>query len=199
MARPSKTSRLGVYLNGRLVGSLHKAGSGAISFQYDATWLNWEHVLPVSLSLPLQEQVFSGDVVTAVFENLLPDNDTICKRLAERVGAAGSDAFNLLASIGRDCVGALQFMPEGDVPGNFGQIEGRRVSDEEIAQLIKNLDATPLGITSEDDAFRISIAGAQEKTALLHHQGQWLMPHGSTPTTHILKPQIGRIHGVILT
>ena len=45
----------------------------------------------------------------------------------------------------------------------------------------------------EDGEFRISIAGAQDKTGLLHWRGRWHIPLGSTPTTHILKPQIGRI------
>jgi serine/threonine-protein kinase HipA len=40
---------------------------------------------------------------------------------------------------------------------------------------------------------RISLAGAQEKTALLFHEGQWMRPHGSTPTTHILKLPLGRV------
>src|SRR5205814_10181611 len=42
-----------------------------------------------------------------------------------------------------------------------------------------------------DDVFRISLAGAQEKTALLKHKGVWLRPTGATPTTHILKLPIG--------
>ena len=47
------------------------------------------------------------------------------------------------------------------------------------------------------EEFRISLAGAQEKTALLLWNGHWHVPHGTTPTTHILKPQIGRLPGGI--
>jgi serine/threonine-protein kinase HipA len=50
----------------------------------------------------------------------------------------------------------------------------------------------PLGLDEEGE-FRISLAGAQEKTALLHWQDQWQVPHRSTATTHILKPEIGRL------
>lgn len=46
---------------------------------------------------------------------------------------------------------------------------------------------------ARDQDFRISIAGAQEKTALLFHEGEWLRPTGATPTTHILKLPIGNI------
>ncbi|MET0429156.1 MAG: HipA domain-containing protein [Microvirga sp.] len=46
----------------------------------------------------------------------------------------------------------------------------------------------------------MSIAGAQEKTALLRVEDQWLKPKGGTATTHILKPQIGRLpNGVDLS
>ncbi|NKC16553.1 MAG: hypothetical protein GKR94_31440 [Gammaproteobacteria bacterium] len=47
----------------------------------------------------------------------------------------------------------------------------------------------------KDEALRISLAGAQEKTALLHWRGQWHIPHGTTATTHILKPEIGKRPG----
>lgn len=45
----------------------------------------------------------------------------------------------------------------------------------------------------EDEDFRISIAGAQEKTALLRKDGSWFTPAGTAATTHILKPQIGEL------
>ena len=148
--------------------------------------------MPVSLSLPLREDRYIGAPVLAVFDNLLPDNTAIRRAVAERVGAGGTDAFSLLAALGRDCVGALQFLPEGHEPGPAGIIDGHPISDAEIADLIGNLAVSPLGLRRDDD-FRISIAGAQEKTALLRHKGRWLKPIGATPTTHIIKPQIGRL------
>ena len=45
----------------------------------------------------------------------------------------------------------------------------------------------------DDDDFRLSLAGAQEKTALLFHDGRWMRPHGATPTTHILKLPLGLV------
>src|SRR5690606_7420199 len=41
--------------------------------------------------------------------------------------------------------------------------------------------------------FRISIAGAQEKTALLRLDSQWCRPQGATPTTHIFKLPLGLV------
>jgi serine/threonine-protein kinase HipA len=97
-----------------------------------------------------------------------------------------------LEQIGRDCVGAMQFLPDGMVIDAFQPIEGEPVSDEEIEAILANLARAPLGIDIEQE-FRISVAGAQEKTALLFHEGRWKRPIGTTPTTHILKPQLVEI------
>jgi serine/threonine-protein kinase HipA len=191
--KPRFSGALQVMLNGRGVGILERAKSGAISFVYDEQWLSWEHAFPVSLSLPLQRQRLIGEPVIAVFENLLPDNIDIRKRLAARTQADGTDAFSLLAKIGRDCVGALQFLPSEAAIEPVGRVEGHEIDEATIAALLRDLSNKPLGvgITDERD-FRISIAGAQEKTALLRKGGHWFEPIGATPTTHILKPQIGK-------
>ncbi|HEY5569582.1 MAG TPA: HipA N-terminal domain-containing protein, partial [Gammaproteobacteria bacterium] len=190
MARKRTYPPLNIFLNGRLVGRLTKEPSGAIDFRYDQSWLEWEHTFPVSLSLSLREDRYVGAPVIAVFDNLLPDNDDIRRQVAEQASAEGTDAFSLLAAIGRDCVGALQFLPEGATPGPAGEIDGDLVDDAQIARIIAELNAAPLGIR-KDRAFRISIAGAQQKTALLFWKDKWHIPRGSTATTHILKPQIG--------
>ena len=132
-----------VFLNSRFVGRLNRETSGAIDFQYDPSWLEWEHAFPVSLSLPLREDRYVGAPVTAVFDNLLPDSDAIRRRVAERVGAAGADAYSLLTAVGRDCVGARQFLPDGDDPDPAGTIDGRPVDDNAIAQLLNNLAPAP--------------------------------------------------------
>ena len=190
MARRKTNVPLNVYLNGKLVGKFRREQTGAVDFQYDASWLDWDKAIPVSLSLPLREDRYIGASVMTVFENLLPDNADILRQLAERTGADGTDAYSLLSQIGRDCVGALQFLPDGVAPSDPGTIDARKVSDAKIAAVLENLPRNPLGI-DDDDAFRISIAGAQEKTALLLWKKKWYVPHGTTATTHILKPQLG--------
>ena len=193
MPRRPRHSPLRVFLNNRLVGHLHKATSGAIDFRYDPDWLGWEHAFPVSLSLPMREDAYRGEPVTAVFDNLLPDSDMLRRRIAEKVGAAGSDAYSLLAAIGHDCVGAMQFIAnDSNHETSDHDLSGEVVDDEQIEQLLKNLSQTPLGLTRDDD-FRISVAGAQEKTALLRLNGKWIKPHGKTPTTHLFKTQIGEL------
>jgi serine/threonine-protein kinase HipA len=184
-------------LNNRLVGRLLKQTSGAISFQYDESWLSWSNTFPISMSLPLRDDAFKGERVVAVFENLLPDSEEFRRRVAERVGARGTDAYSLLFQIGRDCVGALQFLSEDDeTVYDTSGINGERIDKEAIEKLLKTLVRAPLGLGT-DKAFRISVAGAQEKTALLYYKGEWWKPHATTPTTHLLKTQIGTLQNGI--
>lgn len=197
MGRRPAYAPLRVYLNNRGVGTLSREASGPIDFSYHEDWLGWEHALPVSLSLPLRETPYRGEPVAAVFENLLPDSDTLRRHVAEKVGARGIDAYSMLAKIGHDCVGALQFIAGDDeAPDTTGKLDGEAVDAEGIEKILKGLSQAPLGL-NRDDAFRISVAGAQEKTALLWHEGQWIKPHGTTPTTHLIKTQIGQLPGGI--
>ncbi|MDF0643139.1 MAG: type II toxin-antitoxin system HipA family toxin [Nitrospira sp.] len=190
MPRRRTHAPLLVLLNNRRVGELSKAATGAIDFRYEPEWLAWEHALPVSLSLPLREDPYRGEAVTAAFDNLLPDSDALRRRVAERVGADGTDAYSLLAAIGRDCVGALQFIGVEDEYEGDGAIKGESVNEAAIERLLQGLAQAPLGLSRAED-FRISVAGVQEKTALLRHKGRWWKPSGTTPTTHIFKKQIG--------
>lgn len=61
------------------------------------------------------------------------------------------------------------------------------MTDADIEKHLQGVVAEP-GPGAQEDAhdFRISIAGAQEKSALLRVDGQWCRPLGATPTTHIL-------------
>ena len=183
---------LRVFINGQLVGFFLKDPGGTVAFGYDESWLARDNAIPVSLSLPLREDPFKGPVVAAFFENLLPDSESLRRRVSEKVGAEGMDAYSLLSRIGRDCVGALQFLPEDEELQASTEIQGRVASDSEIEGMLLNLAQAPLGLEPERD-FRISIAGAQEKTALLRYKDEWWKPSGATPTTHILKKQMGTL------
>jgi len=197
MPRRKLNHRLHVLHNEAIVGILEKDSGGGLSFTYEASWINQPDAVPVSLSLPLQPAAFRGSVVYNVFDNLLPDSEALRRVVAERLGADGTDAFSLLYQIGRDCVGALQFVQEHQPrPKAKPRLTGDPLDEAEIESHLKRLVKTPLGVDAETD-FRISIAGAQEKTALLRIDKQWLRPRGATPTSHILKTQIGRLQNGI--
>ncbi len=191
MGRRSQTSRLNVWMNGFRVG-VWIVKSGKHEFEYDKEWLKASEGRPLSLSIPLRSESYTDDRIQAYFDNLLPDNEQIRRRIQERFGTSTASSFALLSEIGRDCVGAIQLLPEGSEPTDIHQIKGASLNENEIEQLLGNVTSTGRFRHSDDD-FRISLAGAQEKTALLKHQGLWLKPHGATPTTHIFKLPLGQV------
>ncbi len=68
-------------------------------------------------------------------------------------------------------------------PGEEAHLEGLRWQTLDEAQLTALLTAyqsdIPLGMITSQDDFRISVAGAQEKTALLRMGEQWCIPQGA--------------------
>ena len=188
MGRKRKGRVLDVYVGSSKVGTYSRAASGATSFRYDPAWLTSERSFPISLSIPLSDRLWSGESAASFFDGLLPDDRTVREKIAAREHADSAGIFDLLAVLGRDCVGALRFVPEGDNPGDPAKMTYRSVSDEEIARRIASLGKAPLGVHADDDDFRISIAGVQEKTAFLRIDDGWQLPVGSTPTSHIFKP-----------
>lgn len=180
-----------VYMNGFEVGEYIQRSSGAQEFIYSNSWLERRGAVPLSLSLPLTDQMHKGERVYNYFDNLLPDSPDIRNRIQSRFGVKTSQPFDLLAHIGMDCVGAIQLMSER-AEINVKNIESTSLSEAEIADCLRNYKTLPLGMSKDQD-FRISIAGSQEKTALLRHDGQWQRPIKTTPTTHIFKLPIGKI------
>ncbi|ANE75476.1 type II toxin-antitoxin system HipA family toxin [Dickeya solani] len=185
---------LDVYMNGYRVGILTKTGSGAHHFSYDANWLELPGSRPLSLSMPLRHQPYQGDEVYNFFDNLLPDNPDIRRRIVTRHQADSTQPFDLLAKVGQDSVGALQLVPQGTAVGDIKQIEYKTLSEQQLENILAGyLSDAPLGMIDTEEDFRISIAGAQEKTALLYLDGSWCLPLNTTPTTHIIKLPIGKI------
>jgi len=179
---------LDVYLGSSKVGQYARAPSGATSFRYDPDWLSSDRAFPISLSMPLSDRIWSGEGATSYFDGLLPDDRTVREKIATREHAESAGIFDLLAVIGRDCAGALRFVPEGLDPGDPTKMEYRSVTDDEIAARLVSLGTNPLGLYADEDDFRISIAGVQEKTAFLRIDNHWQLPLGPTPTSHIFKP-----------
>lgn len=186
---------LDVYMNGYKVGQFSRGNSGAHAFRYDELWLALEGARPISLSMPLRHDAYVGREAINFFDNLLPDHDDVRDRIVARYQADSNQAFDILSAIGKDSVGALQFLPEGVAPGNIHQLEYEKLTEDKLERILKGYQSkAPLGMLWELDDFRISIAGAQEKTALLKIDGEWCIPNGNTPTTHIIKLPIGVIH-----
>ncbi|MFN6264588.1 MAG: type II toxin-antitoxin system HipA family toxin [Chromatiaceae bacterium] len=181
-----------VAMNGEEIGTLYRDGDGAMSFQYATSWLQDVDARPISLSLPLRAEHHRGAAVFNFFQNLLPDSDAILTRMQTRFQVTTTHPFDLLAAIGRDCVGAIQLYPANSKLPPVTSMTATPLTESQIAALLAGYQTAPLGMTEHSD-FRISLAGAQEKTALLWFRGQWQQPLGSSATSHIFKLPIGRL------
>ena len=186
---------LNAWMNGELVGAW-TVERHAHAFTYASSWLESPYRRSLSLSLPISASPeIKGDVVRNYFDNLLPDNDRIRERLAGRFKTSSTEAFDLLQAIGRDCVGAVQLLPEGVTPEGWDRIQCVPLSEDEMAEALLSVTIDRHDDAQETDWLRISIAGAQEKTAFIFHRGRWCRPIGATPTTHIFKLPLGLIGG----
>lgn len=190
---------LGVWMNGRHVGAWQQVRGGRDRFTYDKAWAMDSQSRALSLSLPLTaDRVITDIAVRNYFDNLLPDNQSIRNRLQARFSTRTSETFDLLEAIGRDCVGAVQLLPQDEEPRDWDRIAVTALKPKEIEAILRaapTAAAPLLNGMNEDEDFRISLAGAQEKTALTRIGRTWYRPTGSTPTTHILKLPLGLVGG----
>jgi serine/threonine-protein kinase HipA len=197
MGRKSRTRGLAIWINGQRAGEWKIPARGEEELQYDAAWIKAAEGRPLSLSLPfsLDNAPIKGRAAANYFDNLLPDSDPIRQRIQSQFGTDSRTTFDLLAAIGRDCVGAVQLLPIGEQPADVRTIDARPLTEAQIeARLKQTVSSTPLRELAED-RLRISLAGAQEKSAFLLHRGKWCEPLGSTPTTHIFKLPLGLVGG----
>lgn len=193
--RSRKRHSLNVWMNGQLVGTWTVAANRAQRFQYIEAWIGSEAARILSLSLPFRpgNQAHEGSTVENFFDNLLPDSKDTRARLQRKFGTKSDQAFDLLHEIGRDCVGAIQLLPEDEEPGGWDRTSATPLTGAQVERVLKAIVTIPSPGEDELDDLRISIAGVQEKTALLWHEEQWHRPKGSTPTTHILKLPLGLV------
>jgi serine/threonine-protein kinase HipA len=195
-------SALGVWMNGRYVGEWRQIRGGRDQFHYDSAWLRDPQSRAISLSLPMTANAtITSAAVRSYFDNLLPDDPRIRERLKTRFSTRSIDTFDLLEAIGRDCVGAVQLLPVDEAPEGWDRIAVHPLRPQDVEKILAAVPTatTPvLGGVGDEDDFRISIAGGQEKTALLKIGNHWHQPHGATPTSHILKLPLGIVGGLKL-
>ena len=189
---------LSVWMNGQRVGVWFWSRTGTPGFRYESQWVQSPNARALSVSLPMPAAGgdVMGPVVENYFDNLLPDSSRIRERMRRRFGTASTRAADLLAAIGRDCVGAVQLLPENDEPQPHTRVNSRPLTDADVEILLRDVTDDVPDADSLVADFRISIAGAQEKTALLRIGEQWHLPQGATPTTHIFKLPLGLVGNI---
>lgn len=184
-----RPATLDVYLGGDLVGALTDAGQGDVGFHYLDDYRDRDDAVPISLSVPLSSESHSVATVTRFVWGLLSDNEDAIGRLAADAGTSARDVFGMLAYSGRDTAGALIFVAPGESPHLDSRLEP--LTDDDVADMVADVRRLHRsGGVPRTNAGRWSLAGAQGKLALRFENGQWSVPYGAEPTTHILKPAI---------
>ena len=191
------TKELVAILEGRKMGSVTRDQRGKLSFTYTEQWRAAPDSFPISISMPLALAEHGNAKINPFLWGLLPDNEVVLERWARRFHVSPRNAFGLIAEVGEDCAGAVQFVrPDrleeilGDTPSAIEWLD-----DAAIAERLRTLRSDQSAWRAPRDTGQFSLAGAQPKTALLLENGRWGIPSGRVPTTHILKPPTGDFDG----
>ncbi|MCP4551044.1 MAG: type II toxin-antitoxin system HipA family toxin, partial [Bacteroidetes bacterium] len=185
---------LNVFFRQTRVGFLSIDDRRLFSFQYSKKWLTSPDAFQISISLPMQEDIFLHDIVKSFFSNLLPES-AVRELIAKRLGISDKNDFMLLKRIGGECAGAISILPDSEIPESPNQYTYRSLSDEQLADLIKHIPRRPL--LAGQEGIRISLAGAQEKLALFYKDPAFYIPENGAPSNFILKPGMAHFQSSI--
>lgn len=186
-----------VLLKGRMVGRIRKH-QGEHTLEYEQSWRENRDSYPLSLSLPLARKTHTDPEVGAYLEGLLPDSEVILRNWGRRFGVSHRSPFDLLKHVGEDVAGAAQFL----TPDKRGALETDRdevrwLTEKEVEERLRNLEDDRSAWRSEGDPGYFSLAGSQAKTALFYDGDRWGVPRGRRPTSHIVKPPMNDLRGVL--
>lgn len=189
--------RLIALLDGREIGEVRRDARNRLFFHYDPGWRAAQDALPLSVSLPLSGNEPAGPAIETFIWGLLPDNEFVLERWAKSFHVSARNPFALIANVGEDCAGGIQFVrPEklrSFMSGRSSRVEW--LTDGDVADRLRALRRDQAAWRMPRDTGQFSLAGAQAKTALLLQRGRWGVPSGRVPTTHILKPQSDEFDG----
>lgn len=184
-------------LDGREAGRVTRETSGRLYLIYNEEWRTSENAYPLSISMPITLARHGHAKIDPFLWGLLPDNEMVLDRWAQKFHVSARNAFSLIAAVGEDCPGAVQFVRPERIEVILGQTppEIEWLDEAAIALRLRALRADHSAWRMPRDTGQFSLAGAQPKTALLLDNGRWGVPSGRIPTTHILKPPSGDLDG----
>lgn len=183
--------------NGREMGIVSYRNA-RLSFVYDDAWRQDPASYPLSLSMPLASSQHGHSRMEPFLWGLLPDNNRVLENWGQRFQVSSRNAFRLIAHVGEDCAGAVQFVRPERLETLRTDPAAREIAwltEASLAERLRVLRTDHAAWRAATDTGQFSLAGAQPKTALLYQRGKWGIPSGRTPTTHILKPPTGEWDG----
>src|SRR5271170_4951704 len=104
------TKELIALLEGREMGRVRRDPRGKLSFTYTEPWRAAPDAYPISISMPLALAEHGNAKIDPFLWGLLPDNEVVLDRWARRFHVSPRNPFGLIAQVGEDCAGAVQFV-----------------------------------------------------------------------------------------
>lgn len=185
------TTGLAILLDGTHVADVERTRRGVLRLAYHDDLP--AGATPLSLALPPQRGRFHGDAVETYLWGLLPESEEARSAIRRTHGADPRDPLSLLAAIGKDCAGAVQFCEPDDVVATLareGRLEPVTDSDLESRLAAMRLGDEPSWMLPEE---HWSLGGMQQKLALRRESGRWHYATGAEATTHIVKPGVRQV------
>jgi len=180
-------SKLTIYYQDKVVGHLEFDKDERLNFQYDKAWLASKDRFPLSFAFPLEAKVFGHLESKSFFENLLPEGEI--KDLLEAHGKSSiKSEFGFLQEFGGDCAGAFKILPEKAKPSKISKPRKELKLDVIYKYLDEKKSLTDAILNKEGGKF--SLAGAQDKFAVIFEKNKIYLPLDGSPTTHIVKPHV---------
>ena len=181
---------LPVYFENYRVGTI-TTGEGGPVFAYEADWQSLRGAFPVSLTMPLSEKEVTPEIFTPWAANLLPEAAQLTA-VGRHLGVAPGDVIGLLSEIGRDTAGALSF---GE-PGSTASDDWRLIEDE-AALHASSMSSRTSPFWPVMTEFNVTGGSSVESGCSLRWQRRDLHSPNGSPSTHILKPDSGRLWGSV--
>lgn len=180
-------SKLIVYYQDKVVGGLDFDKEERLSFQYSEAWLKDKERFPLSLALALDDKKYGHIETKSFFENLLPEGEI--KDLLEAHGKSSiKSEFGFLQEFGSDCAGAFKILPEKIKIPKAASPRKELKLDVIYKYLNDKKSLTDVILNKEGGKF--SLAGAQDKFAVILEKNKIYLPLDGSPTTHIIKPHV---------
>jgi serine/threonine-protein kinase HipA len=190
---------LDVYLSGKRIGTLWPNGGDELdppgrsgcSFAYRPEVVEeTAGARLLSYAMPVRAEPYGPRDTFPYLEGLLPQGKWRHLMAAE-LGIAPGDGYALIAALGRDCPGAVTFMPAGAAPGNHVGDTLAWLDADELEELVGAEEPERLLDPVREQRMRFALAGESYKLALIRDAqgGRWAWPEPGAPSTHIVKPQ----------
>ena len=189
---------LDVYLSGKRIGALYPGrreaiyptGSSEYRFAYLPEIVEEAPGAPLlSHALPVRPEPYGPEETRPYIEGLLPQGDRR-EAIAEELGVDPGDGYSLIAELGRDCPGAIVFLPKARAPYPCDRDSLAWLDGDELEELVGE-EPECFFDPEHERRMRFALPGERHKLALIRdeQEDRWAWPEAGAPSTHIVKPE----------